>query len=87
LLQPYVEVEGEKDELRQQVVGGLFLCQKSMDLILLRTLMSRVVLPTNHVGKPDSFFFSLVPPPECFGWEQSLSQNWNFSSCSSSSFL
>jgi hypothetical protein len=60
-LQPYVEVEEGKDGLRQQVVGGPFVVLKEMDLILLGTLMSRVVLPTNHVGKP-TLFFSLVPP-------------------------
>jgi hypothetical protein len=61
LWQPCFEVEGGKDGLIQQVVGGgggALLCQKSMDLILSRKLMSRVVLPTNHVGKPTLFFFS-----------------------------
>jgi hypothetical protein len=34
LLQPFVEVEGGKDELKQQAVGGALLCQEMMDLIL-----------------------------------------------------
>jgi hypothetical protein len=61
LLQPYVEVEGEKDELKQQLLWGLVLCQIAMDLILLGTMMSRMVLPTNSVGELN-IIFSLLSP-------------------------
>jgi hypothetical protein len=56
LWKPYVEVEGGKDGLRYQAIGGPVLCQKYMDLILPRKLVSRVVFPTNGAGKTTLYF-------------------------------
>jgi hypothetical protein len=48
---PCLEVEGGKEGLIQQATRGPAIVPTSMDLILPRTLVSRVFVPTNCVGK------------------------------------